>query len=98
MHHPDLDGDEADGVAVGGAGGDRLVADHPRAAGAVHDVHRLPSSFSRRLPMMRAVASVPPPAPHGTISVIGPLGIGAECEVETKATASAAARVKARHA
>jgi cell division protein FtsW len=30
-----------------------------------------PSSFSMRLPMMRAVASVPPPAPQGTISWIG---------------------------
>ena len=33
-----------------------------------------PSSFSSRLPTMRAVASVPPPAPQGTISVIGRLG------------------------
>ena len=33
-----------------------------------------PSSFSSRLPMIRAVASVPPPAPQGTISVIGRFG------------------------
>jgi hypothetical protein len=30
-----------------------------------------PRSFSIRLPIMRATASVPPPAPQGTISVIG---------------------------
>src|SRR4051812_43806649 len=33
-----------------------------------------PSSFSSSEPMMRAVASVPPPAPHGTISVTGRSG------------------------
>jgi hypothetical protein len=33
-----------------------------------------PSSFSSRLATIRAVASVPPPAPQGQISVIGRSG------------------------
>ena len=32
------------------------------------------SSFSSSAPMMRAVASVPPPAPHGTTTVTGRFG------------------------
>jgi hypothetical protein len=77
MHHRDLDGDEADRVAVGRGLRDRAVADDAVAAGAVDDVDRLPSSFSRYAPKKRATASVPPPAPHGTISVIGRSGYAA---------------------
>ena len=33
-----------------------------------------PSSFSSSAATMRAVASVPPPAPHGTITVTGRAG------------------------
>src|SRR6266850_1630766 len=38
------------------------------------------SSFSSRLPMMRAVASVPPPAPQGTMSWIGRCGYWAKAD------------------
>jgi hypothetical protein len=41
VHHPDLDGDDADRVAVGRGLGDRAVTDDATAAGAVHDVDRL---------------------------------------------------------
>ena len=75
VHHADLDRDQADRVAVGRRGRDRRVADDAAAAGAVDDVDRLARAPSRAaMPMMRAVASVPPPAPHGTISVIGRSG------------------------
>jgi hypothetical protein len=48
-----------------------------------------PRSFSIRLPIMRATASVPPPAPQGTISVIGRVGHAAA--VPAKATIAAPA-------
>src|SRR4030095_8927528 len=41
-----------------------------------------PSSFSSSVPMIRAVASVPPPAAHGQISVIGRSGYAARPAVE----------------
>jgi hypothetical protein len=76
------------------------VADHARAAGAIHDVTGWPSSFSRRLPMMRAVASVPPPAPPGNDQGDGALGIGGESKVlaseETRARRRRARKALAR--
>ena len=41
MHQGDLERDETERVTVRRGGRDRLVADHARPAGAVHDVHRL---------------------------------------------------------
>ena len=40
MHHPDLDGDHADRVAVGCCRRDRRMADDAAAAGPVHDIDR----------------------------------------------------------
>src|SRR6267143_388703 len=50
------------------------------------------SSFSSSTPMMRAVASVPPPAPHGTMSCTGRCGYCA-CAVAAAASSSAAISV-----
>ena len=41
VHQGDLQRDEAERVTVRRCSRDRLVADHARSAGAVHDVHRL---------------------------------------------------------
>ena len=50
VHQGDLERDEAEGVAVGCGGRDRLVADHARAAGAVDDVDRLLEFALQHLP------------------------------------------------
>ena len=70
MHHRDLDRDDAERVAIGRRRGDRRMADHAGAAGAVDDVEGRLRSFSSTAATMRAVASVPPPAPHGQIDWI----------------------------
>ena len=78
VHHADLDRDHADRVAVGRRGRDRAVADDAAAAGAVDDVDRLAELLLEQRADDRApCASVPPPAPHGTISVIGRSGYAA---------------------
>jgi hypothetical protein len=41
VHHADFDRGDAQGVTVGRAGGDGLMADHAAAAGAVDDIDRL---------------------------------------------------------
>ena len=41
VHLVDFERDETERVAIGRGGRDRQVSDHARAAGAVHDVHRL---------------------------------------------------------
>ena len=68
MHHRDLDRDEADGVAVGRRLGDRSWPTTPEPPVRLTTLNGCLSSFSSRVPMMRAVASVPPPAPQGTMS------------------------------
>src|SRR5262245_65848542 len=54
-----------------------------------------PRSFSRSAATIRAVASVPPPAPHGTITVTGRAGQAcASAGVRPKAADAAAAAVE----
>jgi hypothetical protein len=71
VHHVDLERDQTDRVAVGRAVAIAWWPTTPEPPVRFTTLTGCLNSFSICEAIMRAIASVPPPAAHGTISVIG---------------------------